>query len=105
MLLPDVRVMETTYRLVPLVDNLYRVTVYPRGSKPIQEATYRFDMLPTWMQDGIRMLDTAGAGYKVPDVGMKIGTNYWFEAVDRWPISDDTTRLAAWCSDAQPSQE
>ena len=102
MILPDTRVMETTYRLVPLEDSLglYRVAVYPRGPAPIQEATYRFDMLPAWMQDGIRMLDTAGAGYKVPNVGIKIGTNYWFEAVDRWPTSDDTIGLAARCSDA-----
>ena len=100
MILPDVRVMETTYRLVPLENSLYTVTVYPRGPAPIQEATYRFDMLPLWAQDGIRILDTAGAGYKVPNVGIKIGVTYWIEAVDRWPTSDDTTRLAAWCGDA-----
>jgi hypothetical protein len=105
MILPDVRVIETTYRAVPLGDDLYRVTVYPRGPAAVVEAMYRFDMLPPWMQDAIKLLDTAGAGYKVPNIGMKIGTNYWIEAVDKWPTSDDTTRLAAWCGDAKPSQE
>lgn len=83
MILPDKRVLSTTYRLVPLEDDLYRITVYPRGPAPVHEATYRFDMFPAWAQDGIRMLDTAGPGHVVLGVGIKIGTNYWFEPVDK----------------------
>ena len=81
MLLEPKRNPGTTYRLTVLDDGLYHLTVYPKTPAPIHKANYRLDLLPEWMQDCLRLLDTAGSGHSVEDVGRKVGSTYWIEAV------------------------
>jgi hypothetical protein len=82
MILSDVREYDTSYRFTSAEDKMYHVTIYPRSPKPLREATYRFDVLPAWAQDAIRLLDTAGSGYPVVGLGTKVGEIYWVHAVD-----------------------
>lgn len=74
-----------TYRIsrvsMPKPDeyDLYVLQVYVVGDEQPSQAngTYRFDMLPQWMQDAIAALDVAGPGVGVPNIGRKIGSTFW----------------------------
>lgn len=92
MLIDPQRNPETTYRLTAIDGKLYYVTVYPKTPAPIHKATYRLDLLPEWLQDCVRLLDTAGNGHVVDSVGRKVGPNYWIEAVSD-PDDTSWTRL------------
>lgn len=95
MLLEPKRNPRTTYRLTAIDDGLYHLTVYPKTPAPIHKATYRLDLLPEWMQDCVRLLDTAGNGHVVDHVGRKVGPNYWIEPIEAVSPPDDSswTRL------------
>ena len=67
-----------------------RVYVYThpsKGDKTLEtrkEVVYRVDRLPTWLRDGIAMLDVAGSDVSVPGLGTKSAPahphirRYWF---------------------------
>jgi hypothetical protein len=46
----------------------------------VVDSVYRFDVMPDWMQDAIRMLDAAGDGHPVNGLGRRVGGVYWVEA-------------------------
>lgn len=74
-----------TYRItrvpMPKPDeyDLYVLHVYVTdNAQPLQaNGTYRFDVLPQWIQDAIAALDTAGPNVGVPGLGRKIGSTFW----------------------------
>ena len=74
------RIITTTYRLLITEPGYYEVITYPRYPSLVVHSIYRFDSLPVWMQDAIRMLDAAGDGHPVDGLGRRVGTNYWVEA-------------------------
>lgn len=65
-------------------EQLYEVTHYPRTPDDIRQASYfRFDALPEWMQDCMRILDVAGENVRVDGVGVRVGEiTYWLDADD-----------------------
>lgn len=78
----------TSYRILGGYINdgeqLYEITTYPKPPEPIsQNSFFRFDVLPEWMQDCMRILDVAGDGVRVDGIGAKFGTvTYWLDSVD-----------------------
>lgn len=83
--LPTERNTQTIYRVDRSElhyenQTLYTVSVFAESLPPVTKTTCRFDMLPQWMQDAIAMLDTAGKGVTVPNVGRRIGDTYWLGA-------------------------
>lgn len=63
---------------------LYKVTAYGRVPGPIDRApALRFDILPAWLQDAIRMMDSAGDGYEVAGIGKRLSAHlYWVISLD-----------------------
>jgi len=80
------REMTTTYQVQLDAKGMFFVMVYPKSPKPIAQHRqwYRLDLLPQWMQEGIRLMDVAGNNHPVEGVGRKVGAvppvSYWFEA-------------------------
>jgi hypothetical protein len=73
---------QATYR-VAHIDDLYHVTTFFKAPEPTRTATYRFDVLPEWMQNCVRLIDVAGAGYQVAGVGHKyLDHVYWIVPLD-----------------------
>lgn len=81
----------TTYRITLWPnDDLYEVVVYPKAPEKIFSAAYRFDLLPLWIQETVRLLDWAHPE-DVKGLGRRIGDDtYWVEALD---YTDATTWL------------
>lgn len=77
---------KTTYR-VSQVGDLYVVTTYPKSPDPIATASYRFDLLPQWMQEAMHILDWAHPEF-IEGLGKRVGRTdngtavYWIEAQD-----------------------
>ena len=65
-----------TYKLT-YENGMFSVVLYPHGKGKISTASYREDALPEWVRSHIRVLDTAGSGYGVPNIGKKVGETYW----------------------------
>lgn len=74
------RIITTTYRFRVTEPGYFEVTTYPKYPSLVVDSVYRFDVLPDWIQDAIRMLDAAGVGYPVDGLGRKVGDTYWVEA-------------------------
>ena len=90
-MLDECRNPKSTYRLIE-EDGLFRVLVYPKTPAKIRLHTYRFDVLPEWMQQAVRFLDTAGKDCVVTGVGRRVGRIYWLEAedsIDAQPVQFD----------------
>ena len=80
----------TTYRISIWPDSLYEVVVYPKAPEKVFSAAYRFDLLPQWIQETVRLLDWAHPE-DVKGLGRRVGDDtYWVEAVD---YTDATTWL------------
>lgn len=78
----DLRDPTATYR-VAHIDDMYHVTTFTRAPAPLAVGTYRFDVLPEWMQNCIRLIDIAGVGYQVAGVGHKyLDHVYWIVPLD-----------------------
>lgn len=81
------RVPDAMYR-VEVVDPdgycLYKVTVYNKVPGTIDKsAALRFNLLPAWLQDAIRMMDSAGTGYEVAGIGERLSDHlYWLLTLD-----------------------
>lgn len=90
MLDPD-RNYKTTYRVAVYPGGLYEVSTYPKAPGKIAVASYRFDLLPQWLQEAMHLLDWAhpedvkGLGRKVGD--KREGETYWIEGQDGPPMS------------------
>lgn len=75
---------KTTYR-VSQVGDLYVVTTYPKSPDPIAVASYRFDLLPQWLQEAMHILDWAHPEF-IEGLGKRVGPTdtamavYWIEA-------------------------
>ena len=72
---------KTSYRVSPALGGLYVVSVYPKSPGPIAVTSYRFDLLPQWLQEAIHLLDWAYPE-EVKELGRKVGETYWIEAQD-----------------------
>ena len=92
MSLADVQDQDTTYKVerdahaYPRNGHFYKVTTYPafegdNNSYPYTYGWYSLETLPQWMQDAIRALDVAGAGYGVNGLGKRVGDTYWISKV------------------------
>ena len=83
-MIDQLRNLTTTYRVTSTNDpeqpDYYSVVVYPKAPEPIADMRYRFDILPAWMQDAIRLLDVAGNNCEVAGLGKKLNDVYWIEA-------------------------
>lgn len=76
-----------------------RVYVYAhkKGSKTTEtrkEVVYRVDRLPTWLRDGVAMLDVAGSGVDVPGLGTKSTPKphirrYWFYSEQMYELLNE----------------
>lgn len=83
------RIITTTYRFKTIEPDYFEVTTYPRYPSLVVDSVYRFDVMPDWMQDAIRMLDAAGDGHPVNGLGRRVGGVYWVEA----ELEKETTGL------------
>lgn len=65
-------------------EQLYEILQYPKAPGRITQISYfRFDALPEWMQDCMRILDVAGENVRVDGVGVRVGEiTYWLDAND-----------------------
>ena len=88
---------ETTYKverdagIYPVDKYFYKVTTFPEfsadfsadklSSSPYIYGWYSLETLPQWLQDAIRALDVAGAGYGVNGLGKRVGDTYWISKV------------------------
>lgn len=84
---------EVTYKIerdahaYPNNGNFYKVTTYPtfdvdnNNSYPYTYGWYSLEALPQWLQEAIRALDVAGAGYGVNGLGKRVGDTYWISKV------------------------
>lgn len=80
---------KTSYRVM-FTGDLYVVSTYPKSPDSIAVAAYRFDLLPLWIQETVRLLDWAHPE-DVKGLGRRIGDDtYWVEALD---YTDATTWL------------
>lgn len=83
-MLPDKRDPDVTYKIHKLdfeQEDLYIVHTFPDIQKRYgdgDKVTLRIDLMPRWMQDGIRLMDVAGSGHLVENTGKKVGGTYWF---------------------------
>lgn len=83
-MLPDKRDCDVTYKVQKLElkhEELYHVHLFPdiqRRYGDGDKVTLRIDLMPPWMQDGIRLMDVAGSGQFVENIGKKVGGVYWF---------------------------
>lgn len=82
-MLPEQRDPNVTYKINRswYDENLYHVHLFPDIQKKYgdgEKVALRIDLMPAWMQDGVRLMDTAGNGYLVKNVGKKVGGTYWF---------------------------
>lgn len=71
---------KTSYRVM-FTGDLYVVSTYPKSPDPIAVASYRFDLLPQWLQEAMHLLDWAHPE-EVKELGRKVGDTYWIEAQD-----------------------
>lgn len=68
---------------VSIYPQLVRHHPYPGGNNPTTvTGNFRYDALPKWMADAMRMLDAAAVdGYAdIPDFGLLSKDVYWFMA-------------------------
>lgn len=72
---------KTSYRVMEQGD-LYVVSTYPKSPGPVAVTSYRFDLLPQWLQEAMHLLDWAHPE-EVKELGRKVGDTYWIEAQDQ----------------------
>lgn len=75
---------DTTYRVQQDNDYLWTVTTYPPMERgPLVHIRVRFELLPEWIQEGVRLLGIAGGNTAIESVRAKrVGQTYWFVDVD-----------------------
>lgn len=75
---------DTTYRVQHDNDYLWTVTTYPPMDRgPLVHIRVRFELLPEWVQEGVRLLSIAGNNTTIDSIRAKrVGDTYWFVDVD-----------------------
>lgn len=92
-MIDEVRQKEITYKVIenPTQPLEYDIAIWGLGHYPDMKASplrlkQRKDTLPSWVIEGMQVLDAAGEDVVVPFFGDKVGHVYWFWA-DQYYVS------------------